>query len=218
MTTPIKIKPEAIEARSFEIIREEFMERTGLRPENLPPSQFDIIQRVIHATGDFDFAKLMAFHSRAVSSAITALRAGMDIMTDVNMVAAGINQKLLAPWGGRVICRIADQDIAELAASRQATRAETAIKETLKTQPGIVAIGNAPTALLRLMELIADLPANDRPRLIIGVPVGFVNAEESKQILSRKDYPFITSLGRKGGSSIAAAIVNALLKLAQAAQ
>ncbi len=218
MTTPIKIKPEAIEARSFAIIKEEFAERTGLRPEDLPASHFAIIQRVIHATGDFDFARSMTFHPQAVTAAITALRAGMDIVTDVNMVAAGINQRLLAPWGGKVICRIAEPDIAELAASRQATRAETAIKEALKTRPGIVAIGNAPTALLRLLDLIADLPADDRPRLIVGVPVGFVNAEESKQILTHKDYPFITSLGRKGGSSIAAAIINALLKLARAAE
>ncbi len=217
MTTPIKIKPEAIEARSFAIIKEEFAERSGLRAEDLPAGHFAIIQRVIHATGDFDFARNMAFHPRAVTAAIKALRAGMDIVTDVNMVAAGINQRLLAPWGGKVICRIAEPDIAELAAGRQATRAETAIKEALKTRPGIVAVGNAPTALLRLMELITDLPADDRPRLIIGVPVGFVNAEESKEILSGRDYPFITSLGRKGGSSIAAAIINALLKLAQTA-
>ena len=214
MSKPIKIKPEAIEAKSFAIIKEEFYQQTGKRPEDFPAEQFAVIQRVIHATGDFSFADSLTFHPEAISRAITALRAGRDLAVDVNMVAAGINKRLLAQWGGKVICKLADPEIAEVAARESATRSEVAMREALLLKPAIIAIGNAPTALLRVIDLLQHIGPNDSPTLIIGVPVGFVNAAESKELLAQQSMPFITSLGRKGGSPVAASIVNALIKLA----
>ncbi len=214
MPTPIKIKPTAIEAKSFAIIETEFFQQTGKHPEDFPTDQFAVIQRVIHATGDFNFAENLVFHPKAIGSAIALLRNGRDIVTDVNMVAAGINKTTLGKWGGQVICQVADPAIAKLAAQQQATRSEVAMQTALDQAPGIIAIGNAPTALLRIIELLKNQTAANGPGLVIGVPVGFVNAAESKEILAAQDFPFITALGRKGGSPVAAAIINALMKLA----
>ena len=207
------IKPEAIEARSFAIIAEEFHAQTGRRCEDFPPEQFAIIQRVIHATGDFSFANALRFQPQAIETAIRLLRAGRSVVSDVQMVAAGINKKALAIWGGRVFCEIANPEIVIVAARQGATRSETAIMAALAHDPGLIAIGNAPTALLSLLRHCALGPPCFQG-VIIGAPVGFVNAAESKEILAAQDTPHIVALGRKGGSPVAAAIVNALIRLA----
>lgn len=213
MTEILSIKPTEIEAMSFAIIEDEFAERTGKLPADFPPEQFSVIQRVIHATGDFTFADSLVFHPEAIKTAITVLQQGKNIITDVNMVAAGINKKTLGHWGGKVICKIADPEIAALALQNSSTRSETAIIQALECKPGIAAIGNAPTALIKLLQA-SNNQQIFRPDLIVGVPVGFVNAAESKELLAYVDLPFITCLGRKGGSPVAAAIINALMKLA----
>jgi precorrin-8X/cobalt-precorrin-8 methylmutase len=209
------IKPEAIEARSFAIIAEEFYAQTGRRPEEFPPQQFAIIQRVIHATGDFSFADSLRFHPQAIETAIRMLRAGRPLVTDVQMVAAGINKKALATWGGNVFCEIANPEIAAIALGLGATRSETAILVALANCPGLIAIGNAPTALLTVLNYCKKM-AKKFDGVIIGAPVGFVNAAESKEILAAQKIPHIVTLGRKGGSPVAAAIVNALIRLAAA--
>ncbi|NIA05918.1 MAG: precorrin-8X methylmutase [Proteobacteria bacterium] len=201
------VKPGEIEAESFRIIEQE------LGDHAFDPQTFAVVRRVIHATGDFGFADHLRFGNQAVRAGIAAIRAGRNILTDVNMVAAGINKTALAAFGGRVICKLADPGVAAAAAESGRTRSEVAIEQGLAENIGIVAIGNAPTALLKVMELIGRSAAG--PDLVVGVPVGFVNAAESKEILSRQDYPLITVLGRKGGSPVAAAIVNALSRLAR---
>lgn len=202
-----KIKPAEIEAESFRIIAGE------LGPTNYNSAEFAVVQRVIHATGDFSFAENLRFSDDAVAVAMAALKAGKNILTDVNMAAAGVSRNILAQWGGKVVCKVADPDVAAKAKVAGKTRSEVAIEQGLLENIGIVAIGNAPTALLKIMELI-DVGELPTPDLVIGVPVGFVNAAESKELLSKKGYAHITALGRKGGSPVAAAIVNALLRLA----
>lgn len=201
-----KIRPSEIEAESFRMIEAE------LGPVSHGPSEFSVIRRVIHATGDFSFSENMRFHPYAVNAGLSAIRKGRNILTDVNMVEAGINKKLIANFGCKAFCRINDPEVAEKAAKSGQTRSWIAMRNAEEMNIGIVAIGNAPTALLSVMELVDKGLLN--PDLVIGVPVGFVNAAESKQILSCKSYPFITSLGRKGGSPVAAAVVNALSRLA----
>jgi precorrin-8X/cobalt-precorrin-8 methylmutase len=203
-----KIKPTEIEAESFRIIAEE------LGPTGHGPEEFAVLQRVIHATGDFSFADNLRFSADAVAAAMTAIKGGRNILTDVNMAAAGISRNILSKWGGKVVCGVADQAVADRAKASGKTRSEVAIELGLQENIGIVAIGNAPTALLKVMELI-EQGTVPRPDLVVGVPVGFVNAAESKELLSQKEYPYITALGRKGGSPVAAAIVNALLRLAK---
>jgi len=216
MTTILPIKPAAIEAKSFSIIENEFLEQTGRKPGDFSPEQFAVLRRTIHATGDFSFAENIRFHGDAIRLAMKALLAGKDIVTDVNMVATGINKTLLAGWGGNVCCRIADSETAELAAREGTTRAEAAIQAALSEQTGILAIGNAPTALIQAIAMIEANPSELGSVVVIGVPVGFVNAVESKELLNQTDIPHITALGRKGGSPVAAAMVNALVKLAAA--
>jgi len=231
--------PDEIEKKSFEIIAEE----TDL--SGFPPEQVPIIKRVIHATADFEFKNTLMFHPDAIAAGINAIKSGKDILTDVEMVKAGINKKLLKKWGGEVICRIQDagcmtqekegtvpnlrtqqSGVVELGLS-PATKAEMGIESALKENNniGIIAIGNAPTALLKVIEIFTPPtpPLNKgglggwvphSPILVIGVPVGFVKAFESKALLSAQKFPFITNLSRKGGSPVAAAIVNALLKMA----
>ena len=201
-----KIGPLEIEAESFRIIESE------IGPTDFTPEQFAVVRRCIHATGDFSFADNMRFYPGAVEAGLAAIRAGKNILVDVNMAAAGISKGLVEKFGGRVICRISDQDTVARAKAENMTRSEAAIEQALDDNIGIVAVGNAPTALLKIMEL-AD-GGTFRPDLIIGVPVGFVNAVESKEILASKQYPFITALGRKGGTPVAVAAVNALLRLA----
>ena len=202
-----KIGPKEIEAESFRIIE------TELGPHEFDPKTFKIVQRVIHATGDFSFAENLRFSPGAVEQGISNLQQGKNILTDVNMVATGISKPLLQKWQNRVICNIADDTVAKQAQIANTTRAEMAIELGMQENVGIIAIGNAPTALLKILEMFAREKPDFCP-LIVGVPVGFVNAEESKALLNETELPFITSLGRKGGSPVAASIVNALIRLA----
>jgi len=202
-----KVHPADIERESFKIIEEEF------GPTELDDMTFRVIQRVIHATGDFSFGENMRFSSGAIEAGIRAIREGKDILTDVTMVAAGISKSMLAKWGGKVICRVADPEVAVRAKAENKTRSELAIEMSLGKNIGIVAMGNAPTALVQTIRTLATVPARETP-LVVGVPVGFVNAAESKALLVEENGCYITSLGRKGGSPVAAAIVNALLRLA----
>lgn len=208
MTQILEIKPQEIEAESFRMIEEE------LGPHSFAPEQFAIVRRVIHATGDFTFADNIRFGTDAVAAGLAAIRAGKNILTDVQMAASGISKALVAKHGGQVLCKVSDQDTAELAADKGWTRSEAAMELAATDNIGIIAIGNAPTALLKVMTMLAEERPGFQPDLIIGVPVGFVNAAESKEILGEKKYPFITSLGRKGGTPVAVAMVNALLRLA----
>ncbi|WP_456387163.1 precorrin-8X methylmutase [Desulfolithobacter sp.] len=207
-----KIAPRDIEAESFRIIERELTSRDHPVLATLTPEEFGVVRRCIHATGDFSFADTMRFHPRAVTAGLAAIRAGKNILVDVNMAAAGISVALLERFGGRVICRIGEPETADLARSKNLTRSEAAFLRASRDNIGIVAIGNAPTALLQTMEMIHT--GLFEPDLVIGVPVGFVNALESKEILARKPYPHITALGRKGGTPVAVASVNALLRLA----
>lgn len=207
-STIMQIRPEAIEAESFRIIAEE------LGPTDFDPRTFKVVQRVIHATGDFSFAESLVFHPQAIDAGIAAIRAGRNILTDVNMGAAGVSKGLLAAWGGTVICKVALPEVAQIAKERGLTRSEVAIEKGLQENIGIVSVGNAPTALLKVMDCWQDMAEDLRPGLLVGAPVGFVNAAESKELLSQKTYPFITCLGRKGGTPVAVAIVNALIRLA----
>ncbi|MDA8164611.1 MAG: precorrin-8X methylmutase [Desulfobacteraceae bacterium] len=197
------IAPGAIEERSFEAIERE-IDLSGLPGEQKP-----LVKRVIHTTADFDFRSSLLFHPQAVRAGVAAIRGGRSILTDVEMVKAGINKRALGRWGGEVICRIGAKS-----GAADKTRAEEALAEALDDKVGIVAIGNAPTALLACIELIRQGRA--RPDLVVGVPVGFVRAVEAKALLGAQEFPFITTVGRKGGSPVAAALVNGLLKLAEA--
>jgi precorrin-8X/cobalt-precorrin-8 methylmutase len=205
-----KIAPLEIEQESFRIITRELGEKVR-DPED---PAYKVIQRVIHATGDFSFYENMRFSPGAVEAAVEAVRGGKNILTDVTMVAAGISKTMLANRGGRVFCNVADEKVAEIAKTTTKTRSEVAIEKGLNENIGIIAIGNAPTALLHAIRLVEQMEENKRP-LIVGVPVGFVNAAESKALLHRDNSLHITSLGRKGGSPVAAAIVNALIRLAR---
>ncbi|HLC15285.1 MAG TPA: precorrin-8X methylmutase [Thermodesulfovibrionia bacterium] len=195
-----------IEKQSFTIID------TEIGSTSFSNEEYTIVRRIIHATGDFDFARTIRFHKDAVTKGVQAIRQGKNILADVRMVEAGINKKALSQWGGKVICLIDSEEVVSTAHSKGRTRAETAMEKGMADNIGIVAIGNAPTALLSILETMkSHAPAFD---LVIGVPVGFVNASESKEALSNQSHPFITTLGRKGGSPVAVAIINSLLKLA----
>jgi precorrin-8X/cobalt-precorrin-8 methylmutase len=213
MVTLQHVKPLQIEAESFRIIEQEFLEQTGHRPDDYQPGRFKIIQRVIHATGDFSFAGTLTFHEQAIQAGLASIRAGKNILIDVKMGAAGISLAKLQNFGGEVICRIGDKTVGQIAQTKGLTRSEAAFELATGDNIGIVAVGNAPTALLAAMRLIEEGRLN--PDLVIGVPVGFVNAQESKEILSENTYPFIAALGRKGGTPVAVAIINALLRLAE---
>ena len=206
MVTLQQIAPQEIEAESFRIIERE------LGPTGFLPEEFAVVRRTIHATGDFSFAENLRFHPQAVTAGLAAIRAGKNILVDVNMEASGISTALLTRFGGRVICRVAEAETVAMAKQNGTTRSDAAMARSIADNIGIVAIGNAPTALLKVMELIEQ--GLFAPDLVIGVPVGFVNASESKELLAQKDYPFITALGRKGGTPVAVAAVNALLRLA----
>lgn len=176
----------------------------------IPPQQLPIVKRVIHTTADFDYAANLYFSADAVQAGLSALRQGAQIVTDTRMAQAGINKAALAKLGGETHCFMADADIAAAARELGMTRAALSMEKACALpQPLIVAVGNAPTALLRLAELIAE--GRIAPALIIGVPVGFVNVVESKDILLESGLPCIVARGRKGGSTVAAAICNALL-------
>lgn len=199
-----KVKPREIEARSFEMITEEL----GDTP--LIPGTESIVKRCIHTSADFDYAKNLCFSEDVVQKALEAIQKGACIVTDTQMAKAGINKKALARYGGEVYCFMADEDVAARAAEKGTTRAAVSMEKAAQLdRPLIFAIGNAPTALVRLYELIEA--GQLKPELIIGVPVGFVNVVQSKELIMQAEIPYIVARGRKGGSNIAACICNALL-------
>lgn len=201
-----RLLPEEIEMRSFEIITEELRERRIL----LPAEQEMITKRVIHTSADFDYAYTMTYSENAVSIAKELLKNGADIVTDTNMALSGINKKALAKLGGCAHCFMADEDVARLAKRRGVTRAVVSMEKAANIEkPVIFAVGNAPTALIRLYEMMQE--GNWHPAFVIGVPVGFVNVETAKELIMETEAPYIINRGRKGGSNVAAAICNALL-------
>ncbi len=198
--------PMEIEKKSFEIISEE-LAGLGIRPD---PELEPVIKRVIHTTADFEYAKTLTFSPDAVAHAMRAIRAGACVVTDTRMAMSGINKKALAKYGGRVYNFISDEDVAEIAKKNGTTRSAVCMDKAAKLDvPLIFAIGNAPTALIRLYELMQE--GRIRPELVIGVPVGFVNVEYAKELILNTDVPYIVARGRKGGSNVAAAICNAIL-------
>ena len=200
------VLPEEIEKRSFEIIAAELAER-GI---TLPAEQDPVTRRVIHTSADFDYAETMTYSENAVEIAKNLIKNGADIVTDTNMALAGINKRALARHGGEAHCFMADEKVAALAKERGVTRATVSMEFAAQlNKPVIFAVGNAPTALIRLYEMITG--GEFRPAFIIGVPVGFVNVEAAKELILKTDVPYIINRGRKGGSNVAAAICNALL-------
>lgn len=203
------VKPADIEARSFEIITAELGERV-LDPENEL-----VVKRVIHTSADFEYADTLVFSEHATSIGVDALRKGCSVVTDTKMAASGINKRVLGKFGGTVHNFISDADVADEAKERGLTRSAVSMERAAALgEPLIYAVGNAPTALVRLYEMLQAGQMPVAPALIIGVPVGFVNVVESKELICELDVPHIVARGRKGGSNVAAAIVNALLYLA----
>ena len=198
------VKPMEIEKRSMEIITKELGGRTWPEPE------FSVIKRCIHTSADFDYADNLCFSEDAVQKGIDALNAGASIVTDTKMAASGISKKRMAECGGEVYCFMSDPDVAETAKEKGCTRAAVCMEKAAELSgPLIIAVGNAPTALIRLYELIQE--GKIAPALIIGAPVGFVNVVEAKELIMAAGVPYIVPRGRKGGSNIAAAICNAML-------
>lgn len=199
-----QMKPEEIEKQSFAIITEELGTRT------FPAGVSEVVKRVIHTTADFDYADNLCFSQDAVERAKAALHAGATVVTDTNMALAGISKPTLARLGGKALCLMAEDTVAREAKERGVTRAVVSMEHAAKLEgPLIFVIGNAPTALIRLHELIAAGAV--QPALVVGVPVGFVNVVEAKELFIGGDTPYIIARGRKGGSNVAAAIINALL-------
>ena len=200
------MRPQEIETRSMEIIEEELGERAAA----WPPEELLVVKRCIHTSADFDYGENLVFSPGAVEIALEALRNGVTIVTDTSMAAAGINKRPAAALGVEVRCFIADPDVAAEAKGRGVTRSAVCMERAAALgRPVIAAVGNAPTALMRIKELAEE--GRFRPELVIGVPVGFVNVVEAKEMILGTDIPHIVARGRKGGSNIAAAIVNALL-------
>ncbi len=198
--------PEEIERRSFQIIGEE-LENRGIL---LPREQEMITKRVIHATADLDYVRTLCYSEDAVATVKRLIQNGADIVTDTNMALAGINKKALAAFGGEAHCFMALEETARLAKERGMTRAAVSMELAAELEkPVVFAIGNAPTALIQLYEMIER--GAFRPAFIIGVPVGFVNVETAKELIMETDVPYIVNRGRKGGSNVAAAVCNAVL-------
>lgn len=201
-----RLLPEEIEKRSFEIITEELKQRGIV----LPTEQEIITKRAIHTSADFDYADTLTYSENAVFIAKELLINGADIVTDTNMALSGINKKALAKLGGCAHCFMADEDVARSAKERGVTRAVVSMEKAASIEkPVIFAVGNAPTALIQLYEMMQE--GNWRPAFVIGVPVGFVNVEAAKELIMETEVPYIINRGRKGGSNVAAAICNALL-------
>lgn len=205
--------PSAITASSFRLIREEL----GARADRLAPDELSVVARVIHSTADFDFAETLAWSHDAIGAGVAALRRGAPVICDVSMVSTGISTTRLTAFGSTLHCFIADDDVRTTARREGITRALTATRKAGPLLDGaILAIGNAPTALFEAIRLVRE--GDRRPALIIGVPVGFVATVESKaELTTLREVPWITCHGRKGGSPVAVAIVNALLRLAAGA-
>jgi len=201
------MKPEEIEALSFKIIADE------AGSHRLPPDRWAIVRRMIHTSADFEYLESIRFHPDAITRGLDAIRSGKTVVTDTNMARAGIRKADLQRFGVSVKCYISDPEVRKIAIAKGSTRAEAAVDAAISDlNGGIYAVGNAPTALLRLIEQVRKKAVD--PALIIGFPVGFVNAAESKAELMTLDCPYITNIGRKGGSNIAASVVNALTLLA----
>ena len=199
-----RVEPKEIEKRSFEIISQELGGRTFAKDQEM------IIKRCIHTSADFEYADSLCFSEHAVQKAMDAVRKGACIVTDTQMAKAGINKRVLSRYGGEVYCFMSDEDVAQEAKKRGTTRATVCMEKAARLQkPLIFAIGNAPTALVRLYELIRE--DGIKPELIIGAPVGFVNVVQSKELIMETSVPYIVARGRKGGSNIAACICNAIL-------
>lgn len=202
------MKPHDIEAQSMRIIERELKEQglwDGLEPQTVP-----LVMRAIHTTADFDYAQNLVFQHEAVRAGLKALHAGATIVSDTNMIAAGVSKPATAALGCDVVCYMADKDVANEARERGVTRATVSMERALREHPGAVfAVGNAPTALMALHEgIVSGAP---KPALIIAVPVGFVNVVESKELILALDVPSIVAKGRKGGSTVAVSLLNALL-------
>lgn len=198
------VRPEDIEKRSMEIITEELQGKTWPEPE------FSIVKRCIHTSADFDYAENLCFSENAARLGMEALQRGAVIVTDTKMAWSGINKKKLQEYGGEAYCFMADEDVAKEAKERECTRATVCMERGAALSGEVIfAIGNAPTALIRLYELIEEGKVS--PALIIGAPVGFVNVVEAKELIMKTDVPYIVPRGRKGGSNIAATICNAML-------
>jgi len=200
------LDPQEIERRSFEIID------TEVGPHAFDARQWPVVRRIIHTTADFDFARSTVFAPGAVEAGIAALRGGAKILCDTNMVKAGVNKARLASFGGEIFCHVADAEVAAQAKAAGVTRSIMATRKGAAEGCRIFLIGNAPTALFELLDLVRS--GQCEPALVVGVPVGFVGAEESKEALLASGLPYILCRGRKGGSAIAAAILNALMILA----
>ena len=203
-----QVLPGDIEKRSFEIITQELGDRT------FDPLEEPVIKRCIHTSADFDYADNLVFSPGAVRKALEAIRSGALIVTDTNMGKAGVSKKTLASFGGEALCFMADPDVAEAAKREGTTRAVASMRKAAALsreteRPLILAVGNAPTALVEICSLMDAGELS--PALVIGVPVGFVNVVQSKELIMQTDVPYIVARGRKGGSNIAACIVNALL-------
>lgn len=201
-----KLAPAEIEKRSFEIITSELEEKgIVLDPVNEP-----VIKRCIHTSADFEYAKTLSFSEGAVEKMKELIRGGAYIVTDTNMALAGINKKKLATFGGEALCYMADEEVAAEAKDRGVTRAAVSMEKAARLDRDVIfAIGNAPTALIRLHEMMEE--GIYTPKFVIGVPVGFVNVVASKELFLDSDVPYIINRGRKGGSNISAAICNAVL-------
>lgn len=199
-----QVLPEDIEKRSFEMITEELGD--FVIPEELAP----IVKRVIHTTADFEYKDNLVFSEDVISKALEALKNGACVVTDTQMVKSGINKTVLGQFGGEVFCFMSDEDTARIAKENGTTRAVASMDKAAKLDKKLIfAIGNAPTALIRLRQLMEE--GKVKPELIIGVPVGFVNVVASKELIIESSAPYIVARGRKGGSNVAAAICNALL-------
>ena len=195
--------PDEIERRSMEIIKSELS-------VPIPPENKAVVKRVIHCTADFDYARNLVFSEGAVEKALSTLKGGCTIVTDTQMAKSGINKTAAGKLGCEVLCFMSDSDVAEIAKKRGCTRAVASMEKASRLgRPLVFAIGNAPTALLRIREMMDE--GTLRPELVIGVPVGFVNVVESKEAIMETNVPYIVAKGRKGGSNVAAAIVNALM-------
>jgi precorrin-8X/cobalt-precorrin-8 methylmutase len=201
------MKPDEIENLSFQIIERE------IGAHNLVNEQWLIVRRMIHTSADFEYKDMVRFHPEAIQSGLDAIRSGKNIITDTNMARVGVRKKELDQFGASIACFMNDPAVHRQAKESSHTRARVAVDMAVeKMNGGIYVVGNAPTALMRLIELVKEQKA--RPALIIGLPVGFVNAAESKAALMELDYPYISNLGRKGGSNVAASVVNALAIMA----
>jgi precorrin-8X/cobalt-precorrin-8 methylmutase len=201
------VLPREIETRSFEIITQELGDR------KLDPEQELIIKRCIHTSADFEYADSLCFSENVVEQAMQAIKDGAIIVTDTQMARSGVNKRALARFGGEAFCFISDEDVIAMAKANGSTRASAAVDKAAQLEAEgkkiIFAIGNAPTALVRIYELVQE--GKLHPALVIGVPVGFVNVVQSKELIMETEVPYIVAKGRKGGSNIAACICNALM-------